>query len=76
MTKTQWRRIFANRILQRLGELNMTQTKLAAKAGLESPALSCYLNCKRTPNACVIANIARALGVTSAYLIDVDELIV
>ena len=61
------------RITKQLGELGMTQRELAAKVGVTEITMSRYIRGGRTPNAVVVANIAKALGVTTDYLLGLEE---
>lgn len=75
MTKKEWQRIFANRVLDRLGELNMTQKELADRILVDKSTISKYLYCERVPDAITLANIALVLDIRSGWLIDVSEIV-
>lgn len=57
------------RITERLNELGMSQCELAKKVKITEVSLSRYINGDRTPKGPVISSIARALGVTSDWLL-------
>ena len=61
------------RITKRLDELRLTQRELAATVGVTEISMSRYIRGSRTPNAVVVANIAKALGVTTDYLLGLED---
>ena len=65
--------MLGERITKRLNELGMTQRELAATVGVTEITMSRYIRGSRTPNAVVVANIAKALGVTTDYLLGLEE---
>ena len=73
MTKKEWRRKFSSRVLQALGELDMTQSRLAIKSNVSIGMISRYLACTSTPSATVALNIAKVLGIPVNELIDFGE---
>ena len=75
MTKKQWMREFANRILERLGDLDMSQGQLANLTGITQSNISSYLSCNSTPSAPRVCNIARALNLEPGYLLDFGEMV-
>lgn len=58
-----------DRIKQKLEELGMSQWELAKKVKITEVSLSRYINGDRTPKGPIISSIARALGVTSDWLL-------
>ncbi len=58
-----------DRIKQKLEELGMSQYELAKKVKITEVSLSRYIKGDRTPKGPVISSIARALGVTSDWLL-------
>ncbi len=75
MNKKDWMRHFACRVMGRLGALDWTQTELSRRTGIGESTLSLYLSCKRVPKAYIVNNIAKALGVTTDWLIGIDEMV-
>lgn len=61
------------RIAKRLDELKLTQRELAATVGVTDITISRYIHDERMPNAVVIAGIAKALDVTTDYLLGLEE---
>jgi transcriptional regulator with XRE-family HTH domain len=73
MTKQKWKQLFSNRIMQRLGDLDISQNELALRVGVDKSTISKYLSCERVPDAIMVVNLAKALKVNPSWLIDVDE---
>lgn len=61
------------RIAKRLDELHITQRELAMMVGVTDISMSRYVRGERTPNAPIIANIAKALRVTTDWLLGLEE---
>ena len=57
------------RISDLLDQQGLSQRELAEKVGVTEVSMSRYIKGERTPKAPIIANIARALHVTSDYLL-------
>lgn len=51
----------------------MSQRDLAAKIGVTEVSMSRYLSGNRTPKAPVIAQMAATLGVSTDYLLGIEE---
>lgn len=75
MTTEKWKREFANRVLRRLGELDMSQKKLAILTNIDRTIISKYLNCTRRVTIYDVINIARALDVPVDWLVNFGEYI-
>lgn len=60
---------FSNILLSELDKQGMTQKQLAEKSGITEAAISRYLSGERTPRSVFLAKIAKALGVSSDYLL-------
>lgn len=75
MTTEKWKREFANRVLCRLGELDMSQKKLAILTNIDRTIISKYLNCARRPTIYDVINIARALDRPVDWLVNFGEYI-
>ena len=60
---------FNERLSQLLKQRQMTQKRLADKAGVTEAAMSHYLKGDRTPRASVLGRIATVLGTTTDYLL-------
>lgn len=54
-------------------ELNLSQSQLGKKLGLEKSTISSYETGARTPTAHVASNIARCLGVSLDYLCGLND---
>ncbi|HBN00292.1 MAG TPA: transcriptional regulator [Firmicutes bacterium] len=60
---------FNERVKMFMNEKKMTQKQLAEKTGITEASMSKYLNGERTPRIDVVANLSKALGVTTDDLI-------
>ena len=63
----------AERIRRRIAEMSMTQVDLAKAAGLSPARFGNYVQGKRNPDIFTLAKIARALGVSTDWLLGVSE---
>jgi len=61
------------RISKELHDKGMTQRELAEMAGIHEVSISRYVNDGRQPMPIALGQIAKVLGVTTDYLIGVDE---
>lgn len=61
------------RISKELHDKGMTQRELAEKVGISEVSISRYVNEGRQPMPMALGQIAKALGVTTDYLIGIDE---
>lgn len=61
-------RTFSERLSEMIKLNNLSQKKLAEKAGVTEAAMSHYIKGDRFPRASVLSRIADALGTTSDYL--------
>jgi len=62
-----------SRITKARKALNMNQKELAQKAGITEASLSRYENDARDPKTSILASLAKALNVSTDYLLGVDE---
>lgn len=62
-----------NRILKVLYERNLTQKELAKMVGTTEVSIGRYVNDKREPSATMISDIAKALKVSTDYLLGMSE---
>ena len=62
------------RISRSMREKHISQREMASRVGITELTMSRYSNDVRIPNAAVIGEIAKILGVTTDYLIGVDDL--
>ena len=62
------------RIAKRLEEIKITQHELATRVGVTDISMCRYIHGERMPNAPIIANIAKALGVTTDWLLGLEDL--
>ena len=63
----------ATRLKKLLDSQGMTQKDLAIKAGITESAVSHYLKGDRVPRGAILLNIAKALGVSTDYLLNIAE---
>lgn len=63
----------ANRIRRRLADMNAKQNEVAAAAGITPARFGNYVQGKRMPDILTLARIARALGVTTDWLLGLSE---
>lgn len=61
-----------DRIAKRLSEMGISQRNLAMTVGVTEVTMSRYIKDKRIPNALILANICRALGVKADYLLGIE----
>ena len=73
MTQEQWKRIFANNLLDILDERGMSQRQLARDSGVSSAMISEYINGIRMPGLAAAINMAYALDMDVGELVDFDE---
>ena len=73
MTELEWLDIFADNLIGYLGEARMTQKELAAEAGIPESCVSSYIRKQRIPTLKAIINIAYALDIDVAELIDFGD---
>lgn len=64
---------FGERLSKLLNEKNMTQKELSDKAGVNVVSMSRYVHGTRTPRARVLMNMAKALDVSTDYLLGVED---
>lgn len=62
------------RISRSMREKHISQREMASRVGITELTMSRYINDVRIPNAVVIGKIAKILGVTTDYLIGVNDL--
>ena len=60
---------FGQRLSELLKSSNVSQRELAHKIGITEAAISRYINSDRTPNGKIIGSIAKAMHVSTDYLI-------
>lgn len=61
------------RIAQTLREREMSQHELAEMVGVTDISMTRYIRNERMPNAQVVLNMARALRVTTDYLLGMED---
>ena len=66
-------KVIADRMLERMGALGMTQRQLAERVGCHVGSISLYVNDKVDPSAPMVVGLATALGVTSDWLLGLDD---
>ena len=66
-------KIFSKRLKGQLDKKGMTQRELAEKIGATEVSVSRYVSGQRIPKATVLLKIAMALGVSTDYLLGVEE---
>jgi transcriptional regulator with XRE-family HTH domain len=70
MTKDEWLQEFSRRLVARMEYLEMTQTELTKRSGLDQMSISHYVNGKHCPIGYHVAALAEALIMKSSDLID------
>lgn len=70
MSESEWLDLFGDNLRFMLYEANMTQRELADAAGLSESVVSDYINKRKMPGIRAVLNIAHALDVDVAELID------
>ena len=65
--------VFRERILNRIGELELTQHQFAMRAGMSDQSVSQYVNGSKVPNTLTLIKLAKALGVTPDYLLGFSD---
>lgn len=73
MTQAEWKRIFANNLIDILNEKGMSQRQLAMDSGVSSAMISEYINGIRMPGLAAAINIAYALDMDVGDLVDFDD---
>lgn len=76
MTQEEWKRIFANNLLDILEERGMSQRQLAIDSGVSTGMISEYINGIRMPGLAAVINMAYALDVDVGEFVDFNERIV
>ena len=66
-------KVFCERVKQLLQEKKLSQAELSSLSGVTAPSLCRYLRGDIEPRIDIVRNIARALGVSEAYLFGLDE---
>ena len=62
-----------NQIAKLLSEQNMTQKELAQLTGMTESTISHYMKGDRVPRGVNLVKIAKALGTTTDYLLEIEE---
>ena len=65
--------VFASRLRSRMEEQKESQTSLAKIVGVQRQTISLYATGQHNPNAYVLAKIARALNVSSDWLLGLSD---
>lgn len=73
MTQTEWKRIFANNLVDILDEKGMSQRQLAIDSNISPATISEYINGIRMPSLASAVNIAYALDMEVSELVDFGE---
>lgn len=73
MTQGEWKRIFARNLVDILNERGMSQRQLAIDSGVSTGMISEYINEIRMPGLTAAINMAYALDMDLADLVDFDE---
>ena len=66
-------KVFSERVKRLLQEKKLSQAELSSLSGVTAPSLCRYLRGDIEPRIDIVRNIARALGVSEAYLLGLDE---
>jgi transcriptional regulator with XRE-family HTH domain len=75
MTRSEWKNIFANNLVDILQEHDMTQSELAKRAGISVSRINDYVKENATPSIFAIINIAYALDMDITELVDFEDTI-
>ena len=75
MRQEEWKKIFAENLIDILEEKGMTQRELAIDSGLSPATISEYINGVRMPGVAAVINMAYALDMEVGELVDFDECI-
>ena len=70
MTREEWTKEFARRMVARMEELNISQLKLAKLTGISQPCIGQYMMGKHAPTAYNLRKLCFGLAMTSSELID------
>ena len=73
MTQSEWKRVFANNLVDILNERGMSQRQLAIDSGVSTAMISEYINEIRMPGLAAAINMAYALDMDVGDLVDFDE---
>ena len=73
MTQEQWKRTFANNLLDILEEKGMSQRQLAIDSGVSTSMISDYINGLRMPGLASAINMAYALDMEVGELVDFGD---
>lgn len=65
--------VFCERVIKILQEKKLSQAELSSLSGVSTPSICRYLRGNIEPRIDIVRNIARALGVSAAYLLGLDE---
>lgn len=65
--------IFGKRLSDLLYQRNLSQKELAAMSNTTEATISRYLSCDRTPQVEIVISIAKALNVTTDYLLGITD---
>ena len=65
-------KVFRERVIRILQEKKLSQAELSSLSGVTTPSLCRYLRGDIEPRIDIVRNIARALGVSEAYLLGLD----
>ena len=66
-------KVFSERVKRLLSEKKLSQAELSTLSGVTAPSLCRYLRGDIEPRIDIVRNIAKALGVSEAYLLGLDE---
>lgn len=73
MTQGEWKRIFAENLVDILNDKGMSQRQLAIDSGVSPAMISDYINGIRMPGLAAAINMAYALDMDICELVDFDE---
>ncbi len=66
-------KVFSERVKRLLSEKKLSQAELSTLSGVAAPSICRYLRGDIEPRIDIVRNIAKALGVSEAYLLGLDE---
>lgn len=73
MDRQNAKRALGARIQARLSELGMENQELARLSGIANSSITDYIKGKHPPNALTLGKMAEVLGVTSDWLLGLDD---
>ena len=64
---------WSQKVLDLMQARNLTQKELSQLSGISESSISRYLRSKKRPRLDIVVNVAKALNVSTSYLLDEDD---